>query len=1281
MKNHPRTSLLNILFLFLASLTIHAKEITVNNPFKTAVFIENNGQFNGWGKTNGQILFGIDRMDQVRFTSNEFIYHLRKGKHLRGEEEDEGKEEEESQVKITDSYIKAIWVNANPNVRIETEEKQQGYFTYCVYDADPSSMRGVVANGYKKIIYREMYPGIDVEVIIPQNEGGIKYTLHCLPGADLSQVKIRYEGDIKSMKLSGGNIIIKSDAGVLTEHAPVSNFADGISVATPFRLSGRTITFDNALTVNSPLALIVDPWVSSNLSNLTTQNEGYDVDIDYLQNLYVYGGGDPGGLSTTEFKVAKYDPAGNLLWTFNGAVSTIPWSSVGNSYNCPSNFLVEKTTGRCYVGETFQTAGTQVIRIASSGVYDNFVSNVNADMIEIWDMAFNCTNGEIYACGGGMTTNNNFGIIDPITGGVTVSNITGYPGGHQDIVTATVDNSGTMFTVLSSISVSQVHNHLFQVNNTFNGNVWNRPTGFNTLVEPNNKSYLNFTGVTGNGSSVLAVNDQYIFYYDGLNLAAYQKSTGNQVGSNIIVNASYQVNHQSGIAVDNCNTVYVGGIGVIHSFSFNGTTFLPLGTISLNTTSLAKVHDLKYDWSTNALFACGSDFVGMFDANQSQQCNNLDLSVNSNCGGGANVSVSTLLTGATLSYTWMDSIGNTIANHNSTSHMDSISGLADGMYLIRVQVSPLCGGPNVTDTVYVSSSAPINPGISATNPRCFGEANGQATAILADTTGYAFTWSTSPPQYTSQASGLIAGNYTVTVTNIAGCAASTSVTLVDPVAVNVTVTGSTTICPGTSVVLSALGTGGSGTIHFAWDNGQTASSITVSPQASSAYTCIVTDDNNCTSSSAAMINLHPLPVADAGPDERSCSGETKSIGLPPSTGFTYQWIPPSGLSNPLASQTAVTLFNATNHVIQNQYRLIVEDANGCHDTDMIVMSVNPVPLASFPRPPTQCLSDSGFVFIPYNSVSGTLEYIWSFGPDATPQNSNAIYPPRVHYSSLGTHVVTVYSSIDGCPGPPYSDTVFLAASPVADFDNNLIEGCVPLTVNFSNLSSSNSTHYFWNFNDGNTASDVDPVHTFYTSGTYSVILSAITDEGCIDRKIKQSLIEVYPLPRAGFYYTPGTANNLSPSYSFFNTTIDGDKYAWDFGDGNTSNEFESWHTYPDTGRYRVSLITTSPYGCIDSIDAILIVEGLFTFYIPNAFTPNSDHKNDFFQGYGTYLKSYEMTILNRWGREIYHTYDYNKPWDGTDPSAEQSEVYIYKFRVSDVFDNFHDYIGHFSLIR
>jgi gliding motility-associated-like protein len=92
----------------------------------------------------------------------------------------------------------------------------------------------------------------------------------------------------------------------------------------------------------------------------------------------------------------------------------------------------------------------------------------------------------------------------------------------------------------------------------------------------------------------------------------------------------------------------------------------------------------------------------------------------------------------------------------------------------------------------------------------------------------------------------------------------------------------------------------------------------------------------------------------------------------------------------------------------------------------------------------------------------------------------------------------------------------------------------------------------------------------------------------------------------------------------------------------------------------------------------------YTFYAPDAFTPNSDDINNQFipVGSGWDNSTFEMRIFDRWGKQVYYTNDIEKPWNGTIANEiAQQDVYVWKVSVRDVEHKMHNYIGRVSIVR
>lgn len=159
--------------------------------------------------------------------------------------------------------------------------------------------------------------------------------------------------------------------------------------------------------------------------------------------------------------------------------------------------------------------------------------------------------------------------------------------------------------------------------------------------------------------------------------------------------------------------------------------------------------------------------------------------------------------------------------------------------------------------------------------------------------------------------------------------------------------------------------------------------------------------------------------------------------------------------------------------------------------------------------------------------------------------------------------------------------------------------------------------------------------------------------------------------------------------SFYNqSTPNVVSWYWDFGTGETlsPNQPNPTYGYPFTngGNYTTTLTVYNAFGCSDVITKEIIVEPYFTFYIPNAFTPDFDGKNDAFFGVGIGIVDYEITIFDRWGEKIFESNNIEKGWDGkANGGAEiaQQDVYVWKVNLKDIFNKKHEYIGRVSLIK
>ncbi len=166
---------------------------------------------------------------------------------------------------------------------------------------------------------------------------------------------------------------------------------------------------------------------------------------------------------------------------------------------------------------------------------------------------------------------------------------------------------------------------------------------------------------------------------------------------------------------------------------------------------------------------------------------------------------------------------------------------------------------------------------------------------------------------------------------------------------------------------------------------------------------------------------------------------------------------------------------------------------------------------------------------------------------------------------------TDYITVDADPGPP----------PVADFVGDPVSGIVPLTVDFSDLSTESPTTWDWDFGDGGSSTAQHPSHTYTAAGVYTVSLT-VTNAGGSDTLTRTDYITVDPDPGtppvADFVGVP-TSGTVPLPVSFTDLSLnDPTSWSWDFGDGGTSSAQHPDYTYTTAGVYTVSLTVSNAAG-------------------------------------------------------------------------------------------------------
>jgi len=153
-------------------------------------------------------------------------------------------------------------------------------------------------------------------------------------------------------------------------------------------------------------------------------------------------------------------------------------------------------------------------------------------------------------------------------------------------------------------------------------------------------------------------------------------------------------------------------------------------------------------------------------------------------------------------------------------------------------------------------------------------------------------------------------------------------------------------------------------------------------------------------------------------------------------------------------------------------------------------------------------------------------------------------------------------------------TVNIDNSDCIDFEYNITEECMA-TVQFTDLSTGTPSSWNWDFGDGNTSTEVNPIHNYVENGTYDVVLTTMNSFGPAVHELSVTIENLISVEVEN-----SSPTEINSPINFESTVSAGTvTYSWDFGDGNTSTVANPSHTYSSLGDYTVTLTVTNGAGC------------------------------------------------------------------------------------------------------
>ncbi len=375
----------------------------------------------------------------------------------------------------------------------------------------------------------------------------------------------------------------------------------------------------------------------------------------------------------------------------------------------------------------------------------------------------------------------------------------------------------------------------------------------------------------------------------------------------------------------------------------------------------------------------------------------------------------------------------------------------------------------------------------------------------------------------------------------------------------------------------------SGAVHYQWNFGDGTSSNDSAPShyysapGNYSITCFATGPGGCVAS-----YTHPMQVAvDATPT--ADFSVSNSVVCAPSQDFVFsnQSVNASNFIWNFTDFTTVTGFSATKSFAsygQHGAQLIAESVNGCRDT----MELNNLLVVEAEEPHITHTSAT-CVNTPVGFSSGTssISETWWLNGSVI---SNSV-SPDLTITSSGTHSITVeIVDSNGCVA---SDTVSIGINPppTAIINTDYDSVCLGSPILFSDQTI-NTVQSFWNFSDGNTATDSSLTHVYTQSGDYTVELISTAGNGCSDTM--QKSVHISEMVSA---FSVDSLAGCTPLMAQFVDNSNGAVYwYWNFGDGNTSSSQNPLHTYTTSGLFDVSLEVSNSLGCRDTSKIYGIIE-------------------------------------------------------------------------------------------
>ncbi len=1037
-----------------------------DNP-RNLNFIQNKGQW------ENQVLYRADfRGGRLFLEKNAFTYLFYPEKGFSVLHPHEGGKNESDDHSFTFHAVKMEFEGCG-NAVMEGADQKEFYHNYFLGN-DPKKWAGNVSL-YGAVLYKELYPGITVKAHSEMNN--VRYDFILAPGADVSQVKMKYSGQ-ERLYVKNGHLYIKTSVGEMLQQTPYAYQEYGnekVKVECGYSLKGNKVSLVLG-SYDKGKELIIDPTlVFSTFTGSTADNWGMSATYDAAGNGYTSG---------VCFGVGYPTTVGTFQATYAGGVINATYAYGG------FDMVVSK----------FNATGTTLLYSTYLGGADN-----EAPMSTIVDNA----NNLILL---GRSYSNNY----PVTAGAYDVSING----GADIVVTKFNPNGTALLASTFIGGSQDDGVSISAVETFLGSLkynYADDGRSDVIIDANNNVYVASCTISNNfpvtAGCIQATNgggqDALVFKLNA-NLSALQMSTylggnANDAGYNIVLDATNNIFVVGGTESANFPSTpgtlkpnYSGSIdGFVTKMTNAGNSILAstfLGTAGYDQAYFIQLDKFGnvyvYGQSNGGYPVVGTVYSnpgsGQFIHEMNPNLNTTIFSTVFGTGKGtADIAPSAFLVD-NCENIYISGWGGTLFGYNvfsSTTAGLPVTGNAfqtttDGadFYFLILQ-------KNASALLYATfmgggiSQEHVDGGTSRF------DAQGVVYQAICEGCGGYSDLPTTPGAWSSTNNSFNCNNALVKF----------RFDLVITLA-NFSISPSTGV--GCLPFTVTFQNSSSNATQYTWNFGDGNTSTQVNPvhtyTAAGSYTVqmVAMDTTTCNiyDTAYAYIRVTAPPVVNVAQPPPICIGSNVQLNATTPGVLSYTWTPGTGLSctncaNPTATPTVTT-----------QYIVAVADSF-CTATDTVDVIVNPKPVPVIQGFTKICSGDS----INLSTTLPFTAYNWS-----TSQSTPSIYV----YSS-GIYSVTV-TDANGCTG---MDTIQITVniSPAANYTITSGTGCVPYAANFSSTSTG-ANSFSWDFGDGNTSTTASPTHTYTNTGTFTVTFIVTDTTNCNQPDTATGTITVNPSP-------------------------------------------------------------------------------------------------------------------------------------------------------------------------